>query len=360
MSELTYNMKSSESAFGKEYQPLQFNDDFFTKDIASTIAKDVLNIITNHDNSKSTWKKAKKFELKWTEKETHKSKVTSFYEITELLKKNRKYDPKGFDLPPLPFSWLDKSVEVGMPFYAPANEKECSLTFELDAAFGQLYPITPKIDREGFASGSPQNYLLNMLLLHRNELVQYSGYMFTPNDGIWLSRLMSYFNISVSVVEITLTQLYYKAKYDPNEFQWEFDESKLGSTVCARMTDKLKWIHLITNRHLDNISTELAVFKKIKNIRNHLNHIDPPVFAYSIEDVAEWLNSIFYIAMFLYKIRKSIDSHISKRLIDLLLQPTIKFVPRDPEKPRYPQRGTGYASCYEEDTIIDGVKIKWK
>lgn len=359
--ELTYDMQSSKNAHGNEYQPLQFNDDFYLKEIPSLLAKEILNILTNQNNSKNQWRELKTFSINWKSKNNNDINTNiSYYKLTELLKTNRNYNSSLFNLPPLPLSWLDRTLELGMPFYAPANEEKSSLTFSLDSSLGYCYPIKPKIDREGFASGSLQINLENMLLVYRNDVVNYSKHMFMINDGVWLGKLMNFLNVSISVVDITLTQLYYKAKYDSDVFKWTFNESKIGTTISRRITDKIKWIHSITNNHIDDISKELETFKEIKIVRNHLNHFDPPVFAYTIEDVARWLNSTHDIIMLLWKIRKAINSHLSKKLIEILLQPTVKFVPRDPDKPRYPQVNTGYKSCYEISENKNGVQINWK
>ena len=358
--ELTYDMQYSEKAHGNEYQPLQFNNDFYIKEVPSIISQEILNLLSNNNYSKNKWRSLKTFSIQWKTNDNAINTNISFYKLTELLKSNRKYNNSIFNLPPLPLSWLDKTVEIGIPFYAPCNEEESSLTFSLDSSLGNVYPVKPKIDREGFASGSLQISLEKMLLSYRNELVNTSKEMFTPHDSYWLGKLMNFLNVSVSVVDITLTQLYYKAKYDSKLFNWKFDELKLGSTISRRITDKIKWIHSITGNHIEDISNELQTFTIIKKVRNHLNHFDPPVFAYTIEDVSTWLNSSYHIAMLLLKIRKSINSHISKILIEILLQPTVRFVPKDPGKPRYPQKNTGYKSCYESSENINGVKINWK
>ncbi|MDR3046366.1 MAG: hypothetical protein LBU51_01975 [Bacteroidales bacterium] len=94
----------------------------------------------------------------------------------------------------------------------------------------------------------------------------------------------------------------------------------------------MNWIIKITGRRLSNAAHEIEIFNKIKAVRNHLTHFDPPVFAYTIEDVADWLSSINEIGMLLLKIRETLNVNISEQILEMILLPRVKFVPADPGK----------------------------
>ena len=88
-------------------------------------------------------------------------------------------------------------------------------------------------------------------------------------------------------------------------------------------------------------------FNVVKNIRNHLNHFDPPLFAYTIEDVASWLSLVNDIGMLLFKIRSKMDICINDQIVELMLLPKVNFVPNHPDTIRYPQKpNVGYQSCH--------------
>jgi hypothetical protein len=155
---------------------------------------------------------------------------------------------------------------------------------------------------------------------------------------------------SVALVDITLHQLYTKAKYDPQP-GWKFDESVLGKSFGRRLKDKIPWVGKITGRPLDDVRSELESLNEIRRLRNHLLHFDPPCMAYSIEDAAGWLNQISVIARLAWKIRLRTKSPVTEHLIQLMLLPRIVFVPRDLTLVRIPQGNTtGYASVHATDS----------
>lgn len=110
------------------------------------------------------------------------------------------------------------------------------------------------------------------------------------------------------------------------------------------MADKLGWIYQITGNPLHLTAEERASFGRLKDLRNHLNHFDPPCFCYTVEDVATWLNDIRAFAQISWKIRLAVGSPLSAPLIAMLLFREIVFVPMGPGK-RLPQpRDVGYGS----------------
>ncbi|WP_437762923.1 hypothetical protein WMF27_43680 [Sorangium sp. So ce281] len=185
----------------------------------------------------------------------------------------------------------------------------------------------------------------------RRRLVEDSELLFNIGTGVWLRNLMAHLNAAVSLVEVTLNMIYYKAKYDAASLGWRFDEQKLGPTHGRRLIDKLTWIGTITGKPLDNAQDEIESFKKLKEVRNHLHHFDPPVFACTIEDAATWLNQTQPLAELIWKIRERLPVPLSGPLVEMLLCPRVRFVPKDPGKRRAPQTSAvGYASCRASGT----------
>lgn len=255
------------------------------------------------------------------------------------------------NLPAVRADWLDTSIEIKQPFHAPANERnDDSLTFMLASPLGDKFPIHPKIDREGRAFSSLQNMLLQSWLDLRTRLVEQSHQFFEGYD--WLRDLFMYLNTVVSSVDNTLHQIYYRAKYHDSNVGWTFDEQRLGPATARRLKDKLSWVGQITGQPLDNCKSEVAALVQLKDVRKHIAHFDPPALAFTIEDVAQWLNASFGVAKLLWAIRMRVAQPLSLPLIALLLAREVDWYPRDAGMHRVPQRpDTGYASsCWQSQS----------
>jgi len=362
MCEKTYDCNQTEYAHSKDYNPVKSIDGFFYDWIPSYITTKILNSMSEEKKTTTKWKNCKSINFQWEYNGGIKRRTIKYYTIVESLKRNRKYDFTELNLPKLPVSWIDKTIEYCMPFYAPCNQDETSLTTELGTNFGNKYPIKPNIDREGLISGGLINLVERNLLIYRNELIQNSRYIFNLSDGIWFGKLLCYLNLLVSSFDVTMISFYNKAKYDEiarKQLKWNFDESVIGSTITTRINDKLRWVHQITGNLLPDISKELDTFNSIRVVRNHLNHFDPPVFACTIEDNAKWINCIYDIAILLAKIRESINANISEPLIEILLQKPVAFEPFDPGKIRHAQTNSGYKSCFIYEKPKDPVSVVW-
>jgi hypothetical protein len=86
----------------------------------------------------------------------------------------------------------------------------------------------------------------------------------------------------------------------------------------------------------------------VKTLRNHLQHFDPPSFACTWEEVAEWLNDVLLVVRLGQKIRAVVQALPSVAMIELLLQRRATFRPRDPGRTRVPLSGAlGYKSANE-------------
>lgn len=93
-----------------------------------------------------------------------------------------------------------------------------------------------------------------------------------------------------------------------------------------RLADKINWVYKITNIHI-NANKELQTLYKFKDIRNHLNHFDPPCFVLNIFQITDWLNEMQEIGILLLRIREAIDEPGSEELYNFLLQPKVTFNP---------------------------------
>jgi len=264
----------------------------------------------------------------------------SFDELSTHLRNERTFQPSAFALGPLLSRWLDGSVEIALRFQAPALERaDTALTFYLPTSFSDSFPIHAQLDREGRAFSSMQLVLLKSLSDVRKKLVATSEQLFDGEE--WLRDLFNYLNTAIAVVDNTLHQIYYRAKYEIARHPgWRFDEAVLGLPHVRRMQDKLAWVGQITGKPLDNCAAQKSAFLRLKDVRNHLNHFDPPVLAFSIEDVAEWLNACGSIAKILFEIRKRVGEPLCVPLIELMLGQSVRWIPFDPGKRRVPQRSS--------------------
>ncbi|MBK9002204.1 MAG: hypothetical protein IPM35_41320 [Myxococcales bacterium] len=235
--------------------------------------------------------------------------------------------------------WLDAQV-VASPRFHMVDQAGDTLKFQIPTTIGDKFPIVPLIDREGTAISSPQRAIQTRILALRERLVGQSS-SFESDE--WFQDLRNLFSECTSLVDVTLHQTYYRAKYNPMT-GWAFDAAKLGPPYGRRLVDKLAWVHAITGRHL-NAHEDINGFTRIKNLRNHLQHFDPPCFCFTLEDVATWLNDVKATARLAWKIRLAVGSPLSVPLMQILLAPDVRFVPKD-NRPRQPQPSTvGYASC---------------
>jgi len=170
---------------------------------------------------------------------------------------------------------------------------------------------------------SLQESLQESVLRVRDRLVTGSGEA-VSGDLEWLTNLRLLFAEGVSLVDITLHQFYFRAKFASAVHGWRFDDKRVGDRRGVRLMDKFEWIGKITGSPLDDARDELEQFEILKNLRNHLSHFDPPCFAYTLGDVASWLNLIPDLGRLLWKIRKRIGAQLTPRLVKMVLLPKVE------------------------------------
>lgn len=344
--EVTFDMSPSPQAIKQGYKPLQFSDRPPPDRIVRRLAQYILNNLKRDKKPLSIkkWRKEKRFPIRWEENNITKQIVISFDDLSEHLKLFRGINREVMEFPPMICRWLDSSVAGAPVFYAPKNGEDGSLTFTFPSNLGSNFPIVPMIDREGVAYSSLQLHLQSSLLRTWSGLIDDSHNLFSLGHP-WLQDLFTYLNTTISIVEITLVQLYYKAKYDSQNMGWHFDEDRMGTSITGRVEDKFRWIGQITGNPLNDAFDLQQSFKLLRKIRNHINHFDPPCFAFTIEDIADWLSRLRDIGQLLWKIREKMDAPLSDNVISLALAPGVDAIPQDPGKRRHPQeKDMGYAS----------------
>ena len=124
-------------------------------------------------------------------------------------------------------------------------------------------------------------------------------------------------NECISLVDITLHQLYFAAEYKLRS-NWQFNPNKLGQRHGIRISDKFHWVGLITGKPLNDARDEIDSFNVLRGIRNHFNHFDPPCVAISIDDAADWLNRVPKIGYLIWKIREKLDAQLTPELIEIM------------------------------------------
>ncbi|RYZ78167.1 MAG: hypothetical protein EOP04_30215, partial [Proteobacteria bacterium] len=232
------------------------------------------------------------------------SKEFNYLSISEFIRRNWYFEHKEFDLPWLHECWLDHTNNHRMNFHRRVDDKPwISFTDgDLDKVYNEKFPVTPSIGREGILLSSFFEPLIDRIIKKRIKLVESSHEALSLD---WIFELKDLINDTVSSVDILLNTIYTKAELDPLP-KWTFSKQKLGEKHARRLTDKIKWIFQIGGQHLD-ISKESNSLTFLKELRNHLNHFDPPCFCATLEEIANWLNMITDIGVIHLKIREALS-----------------------------------------------------
>ncbi len=328
----------------QEHKYLVRIDDLPSKSEVNMLLKYVLNNYCGQNRSIKAYKRMERIRIEWINNNGEKKfSCHSFVKLSRNIRENRRLDTNSNNLPSLNKNWMDYGIELrlGVPFISVTGEK--TLPIELETPYGEDFPVKPMIDREGAMFSSFQFQLQQNMIRLYNKIIDDSDRMIGSSPE-WISDLRMLVNDAIALVDITLHQLYFMAEYKPLE-GWQFNPELLGSRIGRRLVDKFHWIGQITGKSLDKADIEIEEFKKIKALRNHLNHFDPPCFAYSIEDVAGWLNIIPRIGILLWKIRDCLELQLSDTLIQIILLPKVAINPVNTSSPR-PEQGLelGYAS----------------
>ena len=351
--ELIFHTEPPDNPDESQYRPLVFSAEPASRPTVRHIAESVLNWNSTEDWPASKWKRARPIRYKYNHNgQNFELPPFTFDELCDDMAMSHGIERFRKLVERLEINWLDMAgISITQNFAGVAKQtgEPWVLPF-VYLPFGNSFPCKPAVDREGFMISSMVSSLQGWIVSTRSTLVETSNEMFVP-DSPWLQKLVSYLNALVAVVECTLISLYYRAKYGGDDSGFILDEKKIPSTATQRMDEKIKWIGWITGRPLDDAPEEIAAFKKIKAVRNHLNHFDPPCFAATIEDVAEWLNATQMVGRLQMKMRDKMDLPLSRGLIKVALAKQVVPVPRSRSLVRPPQgSNAGYASCILQST----------
>lgn len=273
------------------------------------------------------------------------SKKTSlpfnYRDLTDTLRKNGRFNPHELNLSHYECFWMDFSTNVRQQFYL-SDETSSGIVRDgtPQQQYGKSFPIKPAIDREGFIITTFSPQLTRKIQQTRIDLVETSDKIF---EFEWLYKLKDLVNDVISLLDITLLQIYTKAQFDPLQSWKTFDRSKIGEKHNRRLMDKIKWVKLISGKSA-NLERELISIKILKEVRNHLNHFDPPTFAVTFEEAADWMNQVLDVVFALCKIRRAIGVELSSDLINLAIQKKVFFNPESDFSVRKPQNNmlSGY------------------
>lgn len=297
-------------------------------------------IISNYCPKVQTLKKWKKdtryFTIKWTDcnKKEQISKPTNYIEIAKFIRENGYFDNKYYNLAPLECFWLDISLDAKIDFHIFDQGSPNAFAIRDGVSqqqYGKDYPIHQMLSREGHAYTSLQSQLMKRIVSMRTALIKNSNKALTDD---WFFDLRSLINDTISLVEITLTQFYIKAEYDPLE-TWNFDKEQLGERHGRKFNDKLNWIYKITGNDI-NAELFMPSFTFLRELRNHMMHFDPPSLIVTLEEATVWLNYIIDVGYLLIKIRDAIGAEVSIQLLNFILQKEAVFNPEECFSKRLP------------------------
>ncbi len=332
--------------------PKESKQEALAKDFALVLA----NYYAGKDLSRNQWRKIPHQVCEWYKMKNEKGSVVEGSRMTSKpfhlktidaqLFERRSFLSSEFDLP-VPFcDWLDGSINMAPWFHAPSTDPRAkiALTFVGGTPFGPRFPIKPALDREGIIMSSFQTSLINRIAVLRSRLVENSN---VSDQADWFEDLRSLITTAISLLDTTLHQIYFKAEFAPLP-SWTFDRARLGERHGRKLVDKLRWVQAITGRllHLQGVENSL---EGMRRVRNHLQHLDPPMFCFTMEDACRWINQSVDLAEINWRIRDCLNVLPCKPLLELLLSPRVVFVPEDPNKRRVQQpRHIGYGSTSAE------------
>lgn len=288
----------------------------------------ITNFFFHNKQSLTKWRKDKNsYTINWTDRNGTKqtSSNISYLIISNFIRENGYFDTQKFNLPNIECFWLDFSLDMKINWHTHDETAPNGLAIHDGVGqqqYGKDYPIVPKLHREGHSFTTMQPQILHRIVTLRKKLVENSNLALEDD---WFFDLRSMINETVSIVEITLNQIYNKAQFDPLS-SWKFDKADLGEKHGRRFEDKLKWIFKISGKHIGAESYMSAV-NNLRELRNHMMHFDPPSLIITIEEASIWLNQVIDVGYLLIRIRQAIGVEVSLQLINFILQKEVIFNP---------------------------------
>lgn len=331
-----------QAAEGEEHHWLRYAARHGDRSLARQIVAAWVSYGMGKPATASKLRKAGWLDVKWNDPQAGpRASRIRFDDVVESVVATGDFDAAALGLPPM----LSKSLPADFDYahnVPPMTDHTGTLKVTAAGSLGAGFPVKPTLDREGMFFTSFEGVLYENVVELHDRLVSGSDDLLMRGPR-WFNDLRALVNDVVASVDIALSYLYLLAEYTPKA-AWKFDRDKLGPRHGRRMKDKLAWVHAITGQHLDAREGR-AAFDELRELRNHLNHFDPPCVAYSVDDAARWLNLVPAVGGLLWQIRRCMDEPLSRLLVRWLLLRPVVVVPRDPSRPRPAQLPTaGYAS----------------
>jgi hypothetical protein len=303
--------------------------------------------ITHKSQSDAAWRIDKELgEVHWDNNNVKIDSLPINYSIIlNNIKQNWYFKQDKLKLFIIREPFLDVATCAGLAMHSVTDEGEPQVSFTITPGehfMGENYPVVPMLKSEGIIIGSFLNDFLNRIALHRQELVNSSNQCFSME---WFFKFRDVINDSISSLEIMLNLVYSKAEFDLPP-TWVFNQDRLGLKYNRRFKDKLRWISEISGKDF-NIEKYKKSLYWLQELRNHLNHFDPPSFCITFEQCAQVLNAIVDVGMVHLAMRKALGLYPSTTLINFVLQPEVIFIP----EPQFIKRatddeeGNGYNTC---------------
>lgn len=248
-----------------------------------------------------------------------KSKPFLFRDIAQSIFKLKDWDHQQFNFPAIQPSFFDSSMSLG------GGTAGLGLSITM-GQYGNNFPIKPKIDREGAITSTFQNYITaNILKLH-NRIVDHSNELNAAGmpDTDWFNDLRLLINECISLVEIHLHTLYTMAKFNGQTYGFHFNQTDFGLQYGRRIKDKFSWLYHATQKDFNCPQNLMLDFDTLREIRNHLNHFDPPCFAYDIIDIQNWLNCVPSMGRLIRHIREHLNQPINRDIIRIMALPNVQ------------------------------------
>ena len=314
----------------KEHQYLKFSNEREKDRIPNATYWLISQYVQSTKQAHGKWKKDRKF---WTvnwEKDGTKntSDPINYSVILNSIKKHIVFRPAALNLPIACEPFLDITTSLGVTEHRVLDDGRPQLHISPANStdfLGENYPIHPVLSQEGIIVNSFLNAYFNRIANYKITVVNESN---NPFSFEWFFLLKDLINDAIASIEITLHLIYDKAMFDPKP-SWTFNQERLGSKYGRRFKDKLCWIHEIAGKPFDLVQEVRESLYWLQELRNHLNHFDPPSFCIALEECAMILNAITDVALVHIKMRQTLGLKLSVNLINLTLFPPVLFVPED-------------------------------
>lgn len=340
----------------RDHQFLQYIPRRKSSRVIRLVSLDLMNFFFQKSLSRTRWLKLPRHSIECysdgrdpdgnPRRETWTSNSFGLRDLEQHIFETLGFESSAFNVFEPQSPWLDAVVDVA-PIFPYVDKEGGALAFQAPLPLGDEFPVVPRIDREGHIYTTLQVHLQKSAHSLRSNLVANSDDFHSIE---WLNTLRIFVADMISLIDITLHHIYTKAQYAPLP-GWNFDLDELGVRHGRRLRDKISWVRQITGTPLDDAEEELRAFHRLRQIRNHLQHFDPPCFGFTLEDVESWLNCASPIARLAWKIRKRVEAPLTPSLVALIVAPDVRFTPKNSTARRIPQpENVGYRStCWSTE-----------